>query len=299
MEGAPRARAPARFRRRDRSYRHDASISVLPIWELPVTYIPEPGATASGLALGAGMNGLLAADELPAVEVREGQGPFVVVCEHASNRLPRAPRQPRPRPGRPRSSHRVGSRRAGSRGGHGAPAGRRPRRAALFAPCDRLQSRARPRRCHRGAVRGHAHSRQRRLVGGGACGARRRNLAAVSRRARAISSRGASRRASRRRSSPSIPSRRFIAASRGRGTSASSRPTTVGSPTGCSPGSGASPALVVGDNEPYSAKDNVDYTIRRHGRDRGLPHVDDRGAERSFADGRRPRRVGGAAGGHP
>jgi predicted N-formylglutamate amidohydrolase len=32
-------------------------------------------------------------------------------------------------------------------------------------------------------------------------------------------------------------------------------------------------ALVVGDNEPYSARDNVDYTIRRHGRDRGLPHV--------------------------
>lgn len=31
--------------------------------------------------------------------------------------------------------------------------------------------------------------------------------------------------------------------------------------------------LVVGDNEPYSSKDNVDYTIRRHGRDRGLPHV--------------------------
>ena len=33
------------------------------------------------------------------------------------------------------------------------------------------------------------------------------------------------------------------------------------------------PGLVVGDNEPYSPKDNVDYTIRRHGRDRGLPHV--------------------------
>jgi predicted N-formylglutamate amidohydrolase len=31
--------------------------------------------------------------------------------------------------------------------------------------------------------------------------------------------------------------------------------------------------LVVGDNEPYSPKDNVDYTIRRHGRERGLPHV--------------------------
>lgn len=33
------------------------------------------------------------------------------------------------------------------------------------------------------------------------------------------------------------------------------------------------PALIVGDNEPYSARDNVDYTIRRHGKDRGLPHV--------------------------
>ena len=32
-------------------------------------------------------------------------------------------------------------------------------------------------------------------------------------------------------------------------------------------------SLVVGDNQPYSAKDNVDYTIRRHGKDRGLPHV--------------------------
>ncbi len=35
----------------------------------------------------------------------------------------------------------------------------------------------------------------------------------------------------------------------------------------------ADPALVVGDDEPYSARDNVDYTIRRHGRNRGLPHV--------------------------
>jgi predicted N-formylglutamate amidohydrolase len=31
--------------------------------------------------------------------------------------------------------------------------------------------------------------------------------------------------------------------------------------------------LIVGDNEPYSPKDNVDYTIRRHGFDRGLPHA--------------------------
>jgi predicted N-formylglutamate amidohydrolase len=32
-------------------------------------------------------------------------------------------------------------------------------------------------------------------------------------------------------------------------------------------------SLVVGDNQPYSAKDNVDYTIRRHGFDRGLANV--------------------------
>ncbi len=36
---------------------------------------------------------------------------------------------------------------------------------------------------------------------------------------------------------------------------------------------GADPALTVGDDQPYSAKDNVDYTIRRHGRLRGLSHV--------------------------
>lgn len=32
-------------------------------------------------------------------------------------------------------------------------------------------------------------------------------------------------------------------------------------------------SLVVGDNEPYSAKDNVDYTIRRHGFERGIANV--------------------------
>jgi predicted N-formylglutamate amidohydrolase len=36
---------------------------------------------------------------------------------------------------------------------------------------------------------------------------------------------------------------------------------------------GRDPALTVGDNQPYSAKDHVDYTIRRHGLNRGLPHV--------------------------
>ncbi len=36
------------------------------------------------------MSNVLAPDEMPAVEARPGGGPFVVVCEHASNRLPRS-----------------------------------------------------------------------------------------------------------------------------------------------------------------------------------------------------------------
>ena len=36
------------------------------------------------------MGALLAPDEEPAIEIREGGGPFVVVCEHASNRIPRS-----------------------------------------------------------------------------------------------------------------------------------------------------------------------------------------------------------------
>lgn len=55
---------------------------------------PESNAWSSwnGLAgYGDGaMGALLAPDEEPAVDVRDGGGPFVVVCEHASNRLPRA-----------------------------------------------------------------------------------------------------------------------------------------------------------------------------------------------------------------
>src|SRR3990167_4936686 len=39
---------------------------------------------------GGAMDLLLSADERPVCEIREADGPFVVVCEHASNRLPRA-----------------------------------------------------------------------------------------------------------------------------------------------------------------------------------------------------------------
>jgi len=35
----------------------------------------------------------------------------------------------------------------------------------------------------------------------------------------------------------------------------------------------AEAGLVVGDNEPYSAREPVGYTMRQHGVDRGLPHV--------------------------
>ena len=36
----------------------------------------------------------------------------------------------------------------------------------------------------------------------------------------------------------------------------------------------AEPGLVVGDNEPYAASDDTDYTIVEHGERRGLPHVE-------------------------
>ena len=39
---------------------------------------------------GGRMDALIGPDEGPVVEMREGDGPFVVACEHASNRLPRA-----------------------------------------------------------------------------------------------------------------------------------------------------------------------------------------------------------------
>ena len=35
------------------------------------------------------MDALIGPDEGPAIEMRQGDGPFVVACEHASNRLPR------------------------------------------------------------------------------------------------------------------------------------------------------------------------------------------------------------------
>ena len=35
----------------------------------------------------------------------------------------------------------------------------------------------------------------------------------------------------------------------------------------------ADPALVVGDNEPYSAREPAGYTVRHHAVARGLPHV--------------------------
>lgn len=36
---------------------------------------------------------------------------------------------------------------------------------------------------------------------------------------------------------------------------------------------GREPDIMVGDNEPYSGRSNVGYTMRRHGAEAGLPHV--------------------------
>jgi predicted N-formylglutamate amidohydrolase len=34
------------------------------------------------------------------------------------------------------------------------------------------------------------------------------------------------------------------------------------------------PGLIVGDNEPYSGKEQIGYTLPHHGESRGIPHVE-------------------------
>ena len=43
-------------------------------------------------------------------------------------------------------------------------------------------------------------------------------------------------------------------------------------PSRCSPNCARDPSLVVGDNEPYSARDPYEYTLTAHAQPRALPH---------------------------
>jgi predicted N-formylglutamate amidohydrolase len=218
------------------------------------------------------MDSLLAADEAPVFEVREGRGPFVVVCEHASNRLPR------------------------SLGTLGLPASDLSRHIAwdpgavevavglsaelggdlilqrysrLAIDCNREPSLP-------DAVTERSEDTE---ISGNL------NLTSAERAARVATfwtpfhaeiGRVLDRRAAARQPTTLISVHTFTPVYRG-----VARPWHVGIistderslPDAILAGLRRERGLVVGDNEPYSAKDNVDYTIRRHGRDRGLPHA--------------------------
>ncbi len=218
------------------------------------------------------MEALLGPDEGPAVEVREGGGPFVIVCEHASNRLPRALGNLGLAPGdlerhiawdlgaadlAQRLAAKIDADLVIQRFSRLAvDCNRDPRLADAFCalsedtviPGNRDLTDAR-KAGRLAALFEPFHSAINRLIEGRLAAGRATALLSVHSFTPVY--RGVAR--------PwhvgliSLSDRALADAM----LAALSRDRT----------------LVVGDNQPYSAKDNVDYTIRRHGLDRGLPHV--------------------------
>lgn len=218
------------------------------------------------------MDALLGDGELAAVEIREGRGPFVVVCEHASNVLPRS---------------------LGSLGLSAADIdrhiawdpGAEPIAAGLV---DRLGGDLVLQRYSRLAIDCNrspemadaiaARSEDTDIPGNiGLDDAQRgARAAAIWRPFHDALERLIDRRLAARRATALVTIHTFTPVYRG-----IARPWHVGI---ISSGERSfadavlaalrrEPGLAVGDNEPYSPRDNVDYTIRRHGFDRGIPHV--------------------------
>jgi predicted N-formylglutamate amidohydrolase len=218
------------------------------------------------------MDLLLSADERPAYEVREADGPFVVVCEHASNRLPRAlgslglgsdelKRHIAWDPG----ALEVAAGIAGRLGG--ALVTQRYSRLAI--DCNRdpslpdaITTRSEDTTIPRNADLSDA--------------AKASRINEIWRPFHEALDRLLTARQEARRATALVTVHSFTPVYRG-----VSRPWHVGIIStderaladSILKGLRREAGLVVGDNEPYSAKDNVDYTIRRHGRDRGVPHV--------------------------
>lgn len=218
------------------------------------------------------MDALLAPDEIPAVTVTEGSGPFVVVCEHAANRLPRA---------------------LGTLGLSAADLERHiawdPGAAAVAAYlAGRLDATLVTQRysrlaidCNRDPALADAmpeRSEDTDIPHNAAltAGARALRIRAIWEPFHAALDNLLDRRAREGRATALVTIHTFTPVYRG-----VTRPWHVGI---ISTGDRrlADPllaalrrdrSLVVGDNEPYSPKDNVDYTIRRHGHDRAFPHV--------------------------
>jgi predicted N-formylglutamate amidohydrolase len=218
------------------------------------------------------MDALLGPDELPAVEIREGRGPFIIVCEHASNRLPRALGSL----GLPAAA--LERHIAWDPGAAGVAEGlaerlggdlvlQRYSRLAVDCNRDPALADAIPERSedtdipHNTALDAEAKAARLRAVWTPFHDALEGLL---------------DRRHAQGRPTVLVTVHTFTPIYRG-----VARPLHIGI---ISTGDRriADPLLaalrrerdlIVGDNEPYSPKDNVDYTIRRHGRERGLPNV--------------------------
>jgi predicted N-formylglutamate amidohydrolase len=218
------------------------------------------------------MDRLLASDEEPAFEVREGAGPLVVVCEHASNRLPRA-------------LGTLGLATADLERHIAWDPGAADLAAGIADGLDATMVLQRYSRlvvdCNRDPVLPDAmtpFSEDTPIPGnvGLTPEARASRIKALWSPFHAAIDRLMEKRRAARRHTGLVTVHTFTPVYRG-----VSRPWHVGIiSTGDRRFAEAmlailrrDPALVVGDDQPYSAKDNVDYTIRRHGRDRGLPHV--------------------------
>ncbi len=218
------------------------------------------------------MNALIGPDEGPVVETREGDGPFVVACEHASNRLPRAlgslglsqtdlERHIAWDPGAAEVADGI----AAGLGGDLL----KQRFSRLAIDCNRSPDLpdAITEFSEDTAIPGNV---------GLTAEARANRVAAFWAPFHAALERLLDRRRRERRPTALVTVHSFTPVYRG-----VARPWHVGIiSTNERRLADALLAvlrrdrsLVVGDNQPYSAKDNVDYTIRRHGRDRGLPHV--------------------------
>jgi predicted N-formylglutamate amidohydrolase len=218
------------------------------------------------------MDALLAPDEGPAVEVREGGGPLVIVCEHASNRLPRALGTLGLKPSDLDRHIAFDLGAAEVAGGiadltEGSTVLQRYSRLAV--DCNRepdLPDTVTP------------FSEDTEIPGnvGLSAEAKASRIRALWEPFHAAIDRLLDRRRAARRPTALVTMHSFTPVYRG-----AWRPWHVGiiSTTERSLADAMllllrrDPHLVVGDNQPYSARDHVDYTIRRHGRDRGLPHV--------------------------
>jgi predicted N-formylglutamate amidohydrolase len=239
-----------------------------------------PAGAGIGLALGGlmpasemGMAELLAPDEPPAADVREdGAGPFVVVCEHASNRLPRALGTLGLQPSHLRRhiAWDPGAAEIATRLATSLPAALVLQRYSRLAiDCNRRPELADAiaTRSEDTAIPGNLNLND---------DARSARISAIWAPFHAALEALLDRRCAAGRPTALVTVHTFTPVWRGiprpwHAGLVSTDDRRLAEPMLAA--LRAEPGLVVGDNQPYSPADNVDYTIRRHGLERGLAHV--------------------------